>query len=548
MCVTLAVGGTTIAMVPLFASADNSAVAGKETDAATAQTIMLAALSCPTLTGPDLAGQMMANSGFDPNAKTADGRIGVAGLTSATFKLWAPWPNAIATDESASIYALAHDMCDLIGQTRRAGVRGDPWRDGLAAYHSGIGAVQKAHGIPTAAQTYVNTVSGYAAWYALQPAFLSTTTTTAGSTLTPADVGPVTGDPTPVPNQDVAPILTAGSACPQITPAQVAAQLMASSGFNPGQQSPTGAIGIAAFLPDLWNQYAPPTASPWNPATAITTLGRAMCDLIDQLSPIHPTDPYSLALAAFRVGPTPVRQALGVPKIASVQQFITQTQNYAHTYQSDPRLTNRAPTPRSTQQTPTQSPSPTQQQSPVTTTPAPPPGTNTTSPPRTGLIMGFGGLCLDVTNASTTNGTALQLWDCNDTPGQEWTVEPDGTIRALGKCMSVFGTDTAGGTSVDLWTCDGGAHQQWQPYSGGGGKLTNPSSGQCLDPGSAAPPKGSKNGNLAVYRHREPEPELDPSVAEDQCRAATCPPRRSPGWPCIGRTRPARSTSPVASG
>ena len=495
--VALAVGGATIAMVQFdFASADNNAVAGKEIDAATAQTIMLAALSCPTLTGPDLAGQLMANSGFDPQAKTADGRIGVAGLTSATFKLWAPWSNATATDESASIYALAHYMCDLIGQTRRAGVRGNAWQDGLAAYHSGVGAVQKADGVPTQARAYVDQVSGYAAWYALQPVFLGSSTTTAGPTAVASptsDVGPVVAAAAQVPSEDVAPILAAGSRCKEITPVRVAAQLMASSGFDPGKQSATGAIGIAGFLPDVWSQYAPASASPWDPQAAIATLGRAMCDLVSQLSAIHPADSFDLALAAFRVGPTAVRQALGVPKITSVQQFIAQVQKYVDTYGSDSRLTG-ASTPPSAKPALTTSPpppSPGAAPSAVTTTPAPTPRTTTTSPSRTGLIIGYGGLCLDVTNASTSDGTALELWDCNDTPNQEWTVEPDGTIRTLGKCMSVFGTDTDAGTSVDLWTCDGGAHQQWQPYSGGGGRLFNPSSGKCLDPGGAAPSKGA---------------------------------------------------------
>src|SRR5207237_245043 len=54
--------GTTALIGYDLANADD-AIAGKEVDAVTAQTIMLAALSCPALTGPDLAGQLMANSG-----------------------------------------------------------------------------------------------------------------------------------------------------------------------------------------------------------------------------------------------------------------------------------------------------------------------------------------------------------------------------------------------------------------------------------------------------------------------------------------------------
>jgi Ricin-type beta-trefoil lectin domain/Transglycosylase SLT domain len=495
--IVLAVAGATTAMVAFdLASADNSAVPGKEVDAATAQTIMLAALSCPTLSGPNLAGQLMANSGFDPNAKTADGRTGVAALTSTTFKQWAPSSHATATDAAANIYALAHYMCDLVGQTRQAGIRGDEWKNALAAYNSGVGAVRKAGGIPADARAYVDAVSGYAAWYALQPVFSGNPASTgnAATALTATDVWPVVSDAAQVPTEDVAPILAAGSVCKQITPVRVAAQLMASSGFDPTKRATTGAMGIAGFLPDVWTQYASPSTSPWDPKAAISTVGRAMCDFVNQLSLMDQTDPYQLALAAFRVGPTAVRQASGVPKIASVQQFVSQVQLYVNTYGSDSRLTGAPgrPQPSGTPApTPSPSPSPAHTPSPtpsaVITTPAPIP---TATTPGTGKIVGYAGLCLDVVGGNSADGTAVQIWDCNNTAAQQWTLKPDGTIRALGKCLDVVGSRTTEGTNVDLWTCNGGGGQQWQPYSGGGGKLVNPLSGKCLDPGGAAPTRG----------------------------------------------------------
>ena len=47
--------------------------------------------------------------------------------------------------------------------------------------------------------------------------------------------------------------------------------------------------------------------------------------------------------------------------------------------------------------------------------------------------------------ASAANGTAVQLYDCNGTAAQQWTVGTDGTIRALGKCLDVTGNGTADG-------------------------------------------------------------------------------------------------------
>jgi hypothetical protein len=98
--------------------------------------------------------------------------------------------------------------------------------------------------------------------------------------------------------------------------------------------------------------------------------------------------------------------------------------------------------------------------------------------PRTGQITGVGGKCVDVSNSSTADGTKVQLWTCNSTGAQRWTLPGDGTIRALGKCLDVSGGGTTNGTVTQLWTCNGTGAQQWVAQSGG---LRNPQSGRCLD-------------------------------------------------------------------
>ncbi|MFF6914126.1 ricin-type beta-trefoil lectin domain protein [Streptomyces sp. NPDC012466] len=97
----------------------------------------------------------------------------------------------------------------------------------------------------------------------------------------------------------------------------------------------------------------------------------------------------------------------------------------------------------------------------------------------TGQITGIGGKCVDVAGAATVNGTAVQLYDCNGSAAQQWTVGSDGTIRALGKCLDVASGGTADGTRVQLWDCNGSAAQQWTVTSAR--DIVNPQADKCLD-------------------------------------------------------------------
>ncbi|HKN98373.1 MAG TPA: ricin-type beta-trefoil lectin domain protein [Pseudonocardiaceae bacterium] len=98
---------------------------------------------------------------------------------------------------------------------------------------------------------------------------------------------------------------------------------------------------------------------------------------------------------------------------------------------------------------------------------------------RNGQITGFGGKCVDVAGANTANGTQVQLFTCNGTGAQAWTVAPDGTLQALGKCMDVTAAGTANGTRVQLFDCNGTGAQQWTHTAAN--QLVNPESGRCLD-------------------------------------------------------------------
>ncbi|MGA5301635.1 ThuA domain-containing protein [Nucisporomicrobium flavum] len=103
----------------------------------------------------------------------------------------------------------------------------------------------------------------------------------------------------------------------------------------------------------------------------------------------------------------------------------------------------------------------------------PPPG------PRTGPVRGLANKCLDVSGAGTADGTKIQLYTCNNTAAQNWTVTPNSTFKALGKCLDVAGGATANGTKVQLYTCNNSAAQVWSAQADG--TVRNPQSGRCLD-------------------------------------------------------------------
>ncbi|HZR49192.1 MAG TPA: RICIN domain-containing protein [Streptosporangiaceae bacterium] len=97
----------------------------------------------------------------------------------------------------------------------------------------------------------------------------------------------------------------------------------------------------------------------------------------------------------------------------------------------------------------------------------------------TGPITGYQGLCLDDRSASTALFNPIQVYTCNGTNAQQWTVGSGNTLQVLGMCLDVAGAGTANGTLVDLYTCNGTGAQVWQPQSNG--ELVNPNSGKCLD-------------------------------------------------------------------
>jgi hypothetical protein len=87
--------------------------------------------------------------------------------------------------------------------------------------------------------------------------------------------------------------------------------------------------------------------------------------------------------------------------------------------------------------------------------------------------------CVDDNAGSSTPGTKVQMWDCNNSPSsQQWTMESNGTVGINGQCLDITGANYSNGTLIEEWTCNGGANQQWIAVNG---ELVNPASGKCLD-------------------------------------------------------------------
>ncbi|MEU4237676.1 ricin-type beta-trefoil lectin domain protein [Actinoplanes sp. NPDC026619] len=98
---------------------------------------------------------------------------------------------------------------------------------------------------------------------------------------------------------------------------------------------------------------------------------------------------------------------------------------------------------------------------------------------RTGTIRGQNGLCLDLNGAVPIDFNHVQVFECNGSVAQTWTLATDGTLRVQGLCALVLGDNT-----VHVVGCDGRTTAQWRAS---GQLLINASNDKCLtDPSGGA--------------------------------------------------------------
>jgi hypothetical protein len=68
-----------------------------------------------------------------------------------------------------------------------------------------------------------------------------------------------------------------------------------------------------------------------------------------------------------------------------------------------------------------------------------------------------------VNAAGISNGTTVDLYNCNGTGAQVWVAQSGGALLnpASGKCLDDTGWSTTPGTQLQIWSCSGNANQSW---------------------------------------------------------------------------------------
>ncbi len=105
-----------------------------------------------------------------------------------------------------------------------------------------------------------------------------------------------------------------------------------------------------------------------------------------------------------------------------------------------------------------------------------PPATTTDLPIRYAPSPDF---CVDTPQGANGNGNQPQLWDCNGSDPQGFSVNANGTLTQKGQCVAARGNQTAHGTDLIFWQCLGEGGQQWLPRADG--SIYNPQSDACFD-------------------------------------------------------------------
>src|ERR1700690_3633796 len=97
---------------------------------------------------------------------------------------------------------------------------------------------------------------------------------------------------------------------------------------------------------------------------------------------------------------------------------------------------------------------------------------------------GVAAMCMDDAGDSSAAGSPVQFSTCDNAAEQNWTVQPDGTIRVNGLCLDTAGGQAAAGGLIVVNPCDGASTQVWTPAPGDA--LVNQASELCLaDPGES---------------------------------------------------------------
>jgi murein DD-endopeptidase MepM/ murein hydrolase activator NlpD len=179
---------------PVGASTDVAAAGGLRpgtVPAAYQALVLRAAHTCPGVTGPLLAAQLEAESGWNPRAVSPAGAQGLAQFLPGTWLSEGIDGNSDGLpdpfDPADAITSQTSFMCKLLAAIiADTALVGDPIDLALAAYNAGLGAVQRYHGIPPYPETlgYVRRIRALAVRYA-DPTASTTGAGTSGTWVRP---------------------------------------------------------------------------------------------------------------------------------------------------------------------------------------------------------------------------------------------------------------------------------------------------------------------------------------------------------------------------
>ncbi|GAB3939861.1 hypothetical protein GCM10029976_056790 [Kribbella albertanoniae] len=102
--------------------------------------------------------------------------------------------------------------------------------------------------------------------------------------------------------------------------------------------------------------------------------------------------------------------------------------------------------------------------------------------------------CIDIKDAGDgvgRDGAPLIAWECTGNANQSWGFQPDGTIRSLGLCMDVANAQSTDGTRIQVANCNGGWAQKFQLNDKR--ELVNPNTHKCVTAES-----GNKGADLVL--------------------------------------------------
>jgi len=108
-------------------------------------------------------------------------------------------------------------------------------------------------------------------------------------------------------------------------------------------------------------------------------------------------------------------------------------------------------------------------------------------------------LCLDLASGDTTNGNAVEAWECNGLDNQQWVFGDDYHIRYFAdqsKCVDAG--DMSEGTQLTIWDCNGLSQQNWGYDSDGYMKTIFLSDSRRLQVPTPGHLRGAHNSSTAA--------------------------------------------------